>query len=180
MEASLALHARLGGQQAADALEEIVVETHPRALALTAVEPPTVLAAKFSIPQAAAAVAVLGTGGAQAFDTAATANPAIGALRHRVRMLPFPGIAAPPNDRPARVTWRFRDGTARTETCLSASGGPDRPFGEDILMLKFAETAGTTFPAMQPVLAGILAGGDTALAQPWRQAVQTMTRRAGQ
>lgn len=175
VEASLALHARLDAQHGADALEEIVVETHPRALALTSIDPPTVLAAKFSIPHAAAAVAQMGSGGAQAFSTAAADDRAIGALRHRVRMQPFANLGEPPNDRPARVTWKFRDGTAWTETCLSASGGTDRPFSEAVLMDKFAETAGPTFPAMQSVLTEILAGGDAALAQPWPQVVQAMT-----
>lgn len=174
VEASLALYARLDATHSAEALEEILVETHPRAMALTTVEPETMLAAKFSIPHAAATVATLGSGGARAFSAAATTDPAIATLRHRVRLQPFAPLGDPPHDRPSRVTWRFRDGAAWTETCLSAQGGPDRPFDEQALMDKFQENAGTLFPAMQPALAEIVAGAKAALTRSWPETVQSM------
>jgi 2-methylcitrate dehydratase PrpD len=174
VEASLALHARLDAKHPADALEEILVETHPRAMALTTVEPETVLAAKFSIPHAAAAVATLGSGGARAFSAATMADQTIDALRRRVRLQPFTPLGEPPHDRPSRVTWRFHDGAEWTETCLSAQGGPDRPFGEQTLVAKCIENAGAAFPAMQPALAEIVAGAPAALARAWSETVQAM------
>ena len=55
IEASLQLREKFADRRAD--LEQIVVETHPLAMQLTTVEPETTLAAKFSIPHAAAAIA---------------------------------------------------------------------------------------------------------------------------
>ncbi len=177
VEASLALYARLDAVRTAAALEQIVVETHPRGLGLTTVDPATVLAAKFSLPHAAAAVALLGTGGADAFSAAALDEAAIAELRRRVRLEPYPAPGAPPHDRPARVTWRFRDGMEWTETCLSARGGVDLPFSEATLVEKFAVNTARVFPAMAPGLDAILAGAPPALAGRWSDAVRAMIRK---
>ena len=66
VEATLEL---LKKQPNVEELEEITVETGPGGMALTTVEPETVLAAKFSIPHAVAATTRLGTAGARAFST---------------------------------------------------------------------------------------------------------------
>jgi 2-methylcitrate dehydratase PrpD len=70
---------RVSARCAGARVRAIEVETHPRGLTLTAVEPPTVLSAKFSMPHAAAAAARLGTGGAAAFARATLDDPAIAA-----------------------------------------------------------------------------------------------------
>lgn len=175
VEASLKLHARLGDRQTADALREIVVETHPLGLTLTTVEPATVLAAKFSMPHAAAAVARLGTGGQGAFSGAALQDPAIAGLRRQVRLQPIVPIGAPPNDRPARVTWRFQDGTEWSEACDSARGGADQPFDDATLLAKLSDNTATVFPAMRATLEAILAGEPAALARGWAETVRLMT-----
>jgi 2-methylcitrate dehydratase PrpD len=175
VEATLALRARLPAPDAIGMLEEIRIETHPLGLTLATTVPATVLAAKFSMPHAAAAAARLGTGGRHAFSTASLVDADIAALRQRVRLVPFSAVRAPPHDRPARVTWRFGSGEEWSETCLSARGGADRPFDEAILRDKFADNAGNLFPAMLPALDAILAGDPATLARPWRQAVATMT-----
>jgi 2-methylcitrate dehydratase PrpD len=175
VEASLKLHARLGGR-AADTLREIVVETHPLGLTLTTVEPETVLAAKFSMPHAAAAVARLGTGGQSAFSSAALHDPAIAELRRQVRLQPLTLIGAPPNDRPARVTWRFNDGSEWSEACESARGGSDQPFDDATLLAKLSENTATVFPAMRAPLEAILAADPAALARGWAETVRMMTR----
>ena len=61
VEATLDLRSKLAQRKLTD-IEEIVVEAGPGGMALTTIEPPTVLAAKFSIPHAVAATAQLGTG----------------------------------------------------------------------------------------------------------------------
>jgi 2-methylcitrate dehydratase PrpD len=175
VEATLALRARPDAAAALAQLDEIVVETHPRGLALTTVEPATVLAAKFSLPHAMAATALLGTGGQRAFSAATLDDPAIAALRRRVRLVPFQPIPDPPNDRPARVTWRFSNGETRSETCLSARGGADAPFDHATLRAKFADNAAAVFPAMQPVVDAIVADEASIMVRPWREAVAMMT-----
>lgn len=175
VEASLRLHERLRAAPAGE-LAEIVVETHPLGLTLTTVEPATVLGAKFSMPHAAAAVARLGTGGQTAFSSAALDDPAIADLRKRVRLTALESVGAPPYDRPARVTWRFRDGTEWSERCDSARGGADQPFDDTTLLAKLAENTGAEFPAMRVCLEAILAADGTALARRWAETVQIMTK----
>ncbi len=175
VEATLALRGRLPAPDAVEALEEILVETHPLGLTLTTAEPRTVLAAKFSMPHAAASVARLGTGGRQAFATATLHDDAIAALRRRVRLAPLAQVGAPPNDRPARVTWRFRGGEEWSETCESARGGADRPLDEGTLRAKLADNLGGLFPAMPAGLEAIVAGTPAALAQRWGDAVAALT-----
>ena len=175
MEASLKLHARLHRQPDATPPSEIVVETHPLGLGLVAVTPETVLAAKFSIPHAAAAVALLGTGGQTAFSSTALHDPAIAALRRHVELRALTPIGAPPNDRPARVTWTFADGSAWSERCDSARGGTDQPFDDAILLAKLADNTAAVFPNMPAELESILAATPEALARNWGESVRRMT-----
>jgi 2-methylcitrate dehydratase PrpD len=175
IEATLDLHARLdqAGRASSD-IAEIVVETHPRGLTLTTVEPSTTLAAKFSMPHAVAASATLGTGGQRAFADETLADAKIAGLRRRVSLMPHTAIGVWPHDRPARVLWRFSDGETWTASCESARGGGDQPFDEATLLDKLVETAGTTFPEMAATLATIIAGESEALRRSWRASVTTM------
>ena len=121
IEASLQLREKFAGRSAE--LEQIVVETHPLAMQLTTVEPETTLAAKFSIPHAAAAIAARGSAGQESFAETTLQDAEIAKLRRIVEMRPHPSVGAWPNDRPARVTWRFRNGEQGAAECLSARGG---------------------------------------------------------
>jgi 2-methylcitrate dehydratase PrpD len=171
IEASLKLHARLNGKRRAEDIAEIVIATHPRGMTLTTVEPPTTLAAKFSMPHALAASACLGTGGQRAFTEATLDAPNIVALRRRVRMTAHPDIRPSPYDRPSRVSWRFADGEVWTEECASARGGADQPFDDAVLMDKLSENAGAVFPRMPATLRTIIDGDETFMPRPWREVV---------
>ncbi|ACL62951.1 MmgE/PrpD family protein [Methylobacterium nodulans] len=171
IEATLALRQRFAGCRPEE-IEEIVVETHPRGLTLTNVEPATVLAAKFSMPHAVAASAITGTGGQGAFDQRTLDDPQIAALRRRVRLEALPEIGPPPHDRPSRVTWRLRDGAWLTELCESARGGADQPFDTGTMLEKLRETT-RGFPRMASCLGAIVQGGRGAA--PWRDCVAEMT-----
>ncbi len=179
LESVLALHRRPGARDRLHGIEEIVVETHPLGLALTTVEPATILAAKFSMPHAVAATTLLGTGGQDAFASLTLADAEIAALRRRVRLEPYGAVGAPPNDRPARVTWRFRDGTAWTEACESARGGADQPFDPPTLATKFRENTQAVFPAMPQAMATIVAGEAASRARSWTDTVRIMTGKDG-
>ena len=172
IEATLALHGRLG-QRSAEDIAEIVVETHPRGLTLDTAEPATVLAAKFSMPHAAAASALMGTGGQVAFSETALRDERIAQLRRRVRLAPHGEIGPFPKDRPSRVTWRFRDGESWTESCESARGGADQPFDEPTLIRKLQENS-AGFPHMAGILEMFIAG-HIALDSSWRETVRRMT-----
>jgi len=177
VEATLDLRSRLQQRKVGD-IEEIVVEAGPGGLALTTVEPETVLAAKFSIPHAVAATAALGTGGASAFMYDTLGDATIAGLRRRVKLAAYADAGPPPRDRPARVTWKFRDGGEMSAVVENPRGGADQPFDEPTLLSKLAENTGAVFPAAPRVLAAIIAGEKSALAQGWRETVAAMTKGA--
>lgn len=178
IEATLAMRERLGTGRRVEDIEEILVETHPRGLTLTAVEPRTVLSAKFSMPHAMAATAIAGTGGQPAFSEEALHEPRITELRRKVRLEPIGEVGPPPNDRPSRVTWRFRDGETWSELRKSARGGADQPFDEATLVEKLSDNTAAAFPAMAGVLTAIVRG-ETDLGARWRDTVDDMMRDAG-
>ena len=173
LEASLDLHERLG-LAASHAIESIEVETHPRGLTLTGTDPENVLAAQFSMPHAAAAVACMATGGQAAFSAAALQRKDIARLRNRVVLKPYEPLAPWPNDRPARVTWILADGTRHTAERLNARGGADMPFDETILLEKFIENTRGVFPAMASYATQILSGRNDLDAMHWRDLVKKM------
>ncbi len=175
VEASLELHGRLG-DKAGSEVAAIEVETHPRGMTLTAVEPPTVLSAKFSMPHAAAAVARRATGGKSAFTQDTLTDRAIAALRRNVKLMPLAEIAPWPNDRAARVTWIMRDGSRHSASCSNARGGADQPFAEATLIDKLADNTRAVFPAMAETFAGLL-GSETG-DEPWAAVVARATREA--
>jgi 2-methylcitrate dehydratase PrpD len=168
VEATLDLLGRLQRRKVDD-IAEILVETGPGGLALTTVEPATVLAAKFSIPHAIAATTRLGTAGARAFTFDTLQDEGIAKLRQRVRLAPYPELPPFPKDRPARVTLRFEDGGKMSAVCESARGGADQPFDEPTLLSKLAENAASVFPAAPDALAAVIRGEAAVLARPWRE-----------
>lgn len=175
VEATLELRARLG-DRTVDQIDEILVEAGPGGVALTTVEPATVLAAKFSIPHAVAATAQLGTAGASAFAYATLRDESIAGLRRRVRLAPYADVGPPPRDRPARVVWKFRDGEQMSALCESPRGGADQPFDEPTLLSKLADNAGAVFPAAPQLLAGVIAGDRALLERPWRDIVANLVQ----
>jgi 2-methylcitrate dehydratase PrpD len=175
VEATLELRGRLQERKVAD-IEEIVVEAGPGGMALTTVEPETVLAAKFSIPHAVAAATHLGTGGAAAFTFDTLGDESIAGLRRRVHLAPYADIGPPPRDRPARVIWKFRDGGEMSAVVENPRGGADQPFDEPTLLSKLADNAGAVFPAAPKLLAGIIAGDHRLLPRPWRDVAADLVR----
>ncbi len=174
LEASLSLHEQLGAS-ARTAIASIEIETHPRGLTLTGTQPDNVLAAQFSMPHAAAAVAVLATGGQAAFSAAALVRDDIAALRDKVTLKPYQPLAPWPNDRPSRVTWIMKDGARHTAEKINARGGADQPFDEATLLGKLAENTASLFPAMAGVLTDLLHCRHGVDHLSWRDCVGRMT-----
>jgi len=174
LEASLSLHEQLGAS-ARTAIASIEIETHPRGLTLTGTQPDNVLAAQFSMPHAAAAVAVLATGGQAAFSAAALARDDIAALRDKVTLKPYQPLAPWPNDRPSRVTWIMKDGARHTAEKINARGGADQPFDEATLLGKLTENTASLFPAMAGVLTDLLHCRHGVDHLSWRDCVGRMT-----
>jgi 2-methylcitrate dehydratase PrpD len=168
VEATLDLLGRKGERRLED-LQEIVVETGPGGMALTTVEPETVLAAKFSIPHAVAATTRLRTAGAKAFTFDTLRDAGISALRRKVKLAPYANIQPWPKDRPARITWIFRDGSELSATSESARGGADQPFDEATLLAKLSDNASGAFPRLPEALSQVIAGSPSALSRTWKE-----------
>jgi len=140
VEASLDVRPRVMARGGVEAIDAIEVDAHALAQLLPNPRPTTTLGAKFSLPHAVAATLVAGTGGAAAFASTTLDAP-----------------PPPPNDRPARVRVRLRDGSVVESECLSAQGGPDRPFPADVLERKIATLAAPVYPRLPSVLSAMIA-----------------------
>jgi 2-methylcitrate dehydratase PrpD len=106
-------------------------------------DPPNYFASKYSLPHAAAVMAVRGNAGFSELDDSALHDPVIAALRHRVQVTEDPAMSAvAPRLRPARVTVTLSDGRQATQACDSYRGDFQRPFAETEIRAKFRELAG--------------------------------------
>jgi 2-methylcitrate dehydratase PrpD len=127
-----------------DEIAHIDFATYRFASVMRNPDPPNFFASKYSLPHAAATMAVRGHAGHTALDDSAVHDPAIVALRHRVTVTEDPAMSAMvPRLRPARVTVILTDGRSVTHDCDSHRGDFDQPFTEAELRNKFRELAGT-------------------------------------
>jgi 2-methylcitrate dehydratase PrpD len=136
VEAALQARAALPAGCTVDDIEEIHLATHRPAMSNQA--PATSLAGKFSFDHVLATALVHGHAGASAFGAHTLADPRIAALRQRVRLTKFEPALPRPHDRPARLRLVLRDGREVQAECLSAQGGPDRPFAPEVIPTKIA------------------------------------------
>lgn len=129
-------------------IERIDVATYRFASVMRNPDPPNYFASKYSLPHAAAAMAVRGGAGHAMLDDSALADPAIARLRHRVSMSEDPAMSAlAPRLRPARVTVTLADGRHDTEEVDSHRGDFRQPFAESEVRAKFHELAGEVLTA---------------------------------
>jgi 2-methylcitrate dehydratase PrpD len=174
VEASLRLREQTG-PISADQFAEIHVEAGPGGLALDAVEPATVLSAKFSLPHAVAATTLLGSGGADAFTQSTLADPAIAELRRKVHIAAYAGAGPAPRDRPGKVTWTMRDGRTLSALVEIPRGGADQPFDEATLIAKLARHTADALPNAASILGEVIRGEKAALDRGWRATVNAFT-----
>ena len=142
---------------ALDCLQQALAELRPRpeeiaridfatyrfAAVMRNPDPPNFFASKYSLPHAAATMAVRGHAGHAALDDTAVHDPAIVALRHRVTVTEDAAMSAmAPRLRPARATLVLIDGRSATHACDSHRGDFHQPFAEAELRDKFRELAG--------------------------------------
>lgn len=174
VETALDLRPEILARGGTEQIAAIEVETHELAMKLVNPQPDTVLGGKFSLPHAVATALVNGGGGADAFATARLDEPRIAALRQRVRMAPYQPQHPPPNDRPARITVSWRDGEHLTSECLSARGGPDRPFGRAELLDKIRELTAPVYPCGLAVLTSLIELPPQRRTQGWAEIVAAL------
>lgn len=150
-----AVQAALAGGEALrpEEIASIDVEVHEKGQALDNATPATTLAAKFSLQHIVAVTAVFGHAGAVAFAATTLVDDGLARLRQRVAIAPFLPRMGPPNDRPARVTLKLRDGRVLRGECPSARGGPDRPFTSDEIVAKADAILRDAYPlALTPLI----------------------------
>ena len=168
-EAALEMRGLLAHE--ATAVNDIVVAAHPLALKLKGKIPATSLAAKFSLPHVVAAALTFGDVGARSFYSDTLQHPAIAALRNKIQVIPYVPTLPPPNDRPARVTVNLVDGRTLSAECLSAAGGPDRPFSEGIVMDKISQLSASAYPRFVSEMRRVIDLEEMQLARGWREVV---------
>jgi 2-methylcitrate dehydratase PrpD len=171
VEACLALHRELPPGAPAQ-IDSVTLETYPYVMLLLDAAPTTTLGGKFSMPHAVATVLTTGSSGVEAFAHSSLNDPAVLALRPRIKAVPFEPLPPPPNDRPARVTVRLQNGRELTKTCLSALGGPDRPLPQDTVFRKLDELAGPVYPRLRQTFEELTALGPKSLARGWADIVE--------
>jgi 2-methylcitrate dehydratase PrpD len=175
VEATLALRSTLLRTATLETVEAITIETHPFALALNNPCPSTTLAGKFSLPHVVAVTLVTGAADADAFAARMLAEPRVARLRERVALESYRPERPPPNDRPARITVTLSDGQRLSQECLSARGGPDRPFPPSILDDKIASMMVPTYPRFADAFVALARLDPHVLRQGWAGFVEAFT-----
>lgn len=158
---------------------KIELQTHALGMTLNDTQPVTTLGAKFSMPHALAASLVYGHGGAEAFSTQAMQDERVARMRQSVAMRLVDEELPWPYDRPAFVTLVTQAGQRYSATCLSARGGPDRPFSDDELWQKIEALSRTSAPGLTRAMRALHAMcaksiNDTEWASTWHAVVDQM------
>lgn len=164
-----------GGQE----VSQIELQTHRLGMTLTDTQPVTTLGAKFSMPHALAASLVYGHGGAEAFSTQSMKDDRVAKMRQKVAMRLVDEELPWPYDRPAFVTLVTTDGQRFSANCLSARGGPDRPFTDDELWQKIEALSETPAPGLTQAMQALHSlcvqnSDDQAWSETWNAVVDQM------
>ena len=166
VEAMLFARAALPAGTAARDIRRIVLETHRPGMSNS--RPQTTLAGRFSFEHVLATAQVHGHAHTEAFAAASLADPDIARLRERVELRRFEPALPRPNDRPARVTVELEDGSTVTRECLSAAGGPDRPFDDEVILGKVDAIAHAPYPMLISSVRALLRLEPAQLERRWR------------
>ena len=165
VEATLEARAALPAGTSVDDIEQIHLETHRPTMSNK--EPGTSLAGKFSFDHVLATALVHGHAGADAFGAHTLHDPRIARLRRGVRLTRFEPPQPRPHDRPARLLLVLRDGREVRAQCLSARGGPDRPFEPGVIQGKIAALTGMLSQRLADDLLEMCELPATLLARRW-------------
>jgi 2-methylcitrate dehydratase PrpD len=126
------------GRVPADQVAEIDVKTYSLAAQLNGQCPRSMLAAKFSIPFAAATYLVRGKTTVDCFRLDAVKDEATLALARKVKVSEDPQLTAMmPSRRPSRVTVKLTDGRTLTADTFVNRGDAEDPYGPQVLEAKY-------------------------------------------
>jgi 2-methylcitrate dehydratase PrpD len=155
--------------------EEVTVDIHEHGLRLNETDPGTILGARFSIPHIAAVAAVRGRIDFETLSPDSLHDPEIVDLRRRVSVRPYEPSMPPPNDRPARVRFRFPDGSQYQAECHCARGSPSTPFGYQTIRQKVDGICNDVYPRFPDVMDRLADLDDRLLASSWGDVVSLIT-----
>lgn len=153
-----------GGAIDPETVLKIEVDTYVWAAQLDHPVPPTMLAAKFSLPFALATTLINGAATVQAFRDGARTDAAILALAGKVEVREDPALTAQlPGLRPARVAVTLADGRRLSAEVLTNRGDTEDPYTPDEVREKFRELAGPVWaPERLAAIAAAVEGLDAA------------------
>ncbi|HEX6194285.1 MAG TPA: MmgE/PrpD family protein [Jiangellaceae bacterium] len=125
-------------------VDTVLVETHRLAVPLARTDPPTRLAAMFSIPHVVAATLVRGALDPDASAPEVRAHPEVRRLAAATTVVHVPEFDdRAPAERPARVTLRLHDGSERRREVPNPVGDADHhPLGRDGVRAKLQALLG--------------------------------------
>jgi 2-methylcitrate dehydratase PrpD len=142
IDGSIQLREELG--DAVSDIESVELTTHPLVLELTGkTEPKTGLEGKFSVYHAAAAALLRGDGSPRAFTDEAVNDPALVALRRKVRAEADPSC----HEASVIIEITLRDGRRIRKHVERAIGSHERPLSNEALETKFLNQASLTVGA---------------------------------
>ncbi len=131
------------GSIPASQVKDVLVETYSLAAQLCDRNPANMLAAKFSIPFAAATFMTHGHAGVECFRREKVSDTSIQALAGRVTVCEDPAMTAMmPGKRPSRVTVRMMDGREYTAETYVNKGDFESPYSPEDLKEKYDGLAG--------------------------------------
>lgn len=174
VEAAFGLLPHMSSVKDREKIKRILIETHPSGLLRNNVQPETTLAARFSIQHAVAAPLALGHAEAEAFSSPTLNDPKVAGLRNKIELKPFLPMYPWPNDRPSRVTIEFEDGFTLSRECLSARGGPDRPFSEREILDKVSSLTSHVYPNFTRTIEDLLTLRPARQGERWDQFVERL------
>lgn len=170
VEATLAARAALPAGAKPSDIRRILLDTHRPGM--TNRNPATTLAARFSFEHVVATAQVHGHARAEAFAATTLNDPVIGDLRHRIELRRYEPVLPRPHDRPARITFELTDGSTVTRECLSAEGGPDRPFTDQVILDKVREITRASCPRFGAAFEDLLDLDAGKLQRPWGSLIE--------
>jgi len=176
VEATLMVLAEMLPEKGIMDIKSIVVETHELGLTLNNYNPETTLAARFSIPHIMAATLFFGHAEIEAFSLAALTLPEIVKIRNAVELRKFDSEKPLSHDRPARVMIEFNDGIRLVKECLSAKGGPDRPFSEADILEKISRLTEDVYPNMASMVSKFLTIDEKYIDTPWDKHIDNLLK----
>lgn len=136
------------GRPDPDRISAVQIETYGAAAELDARAPHNALAARFSLPWAAASFLLRGVADVPAFRTEALGDASTRALAARVAVAEDPAMTARlPAQRPARVRITLADGTVLEAARASNRGDADDPYPAAAIEAKFLDLAAPAFGA---------------------------------